>query len=78
MVAGNRIRVDAIAKRLEIGRMSVYRLLEEGVIPGVRVGRSWLVTLPAFEEWEKTCGRKGNSSIISLDTKQHGDLVLKM
>jgi excisionase family DNA binding protein len=50
------ITVLEIARRLRIGRQAVYRLLEQGTIPGIRVGRKWLVTRHAYLQWERTCG----------------------
>lgn len=51
-----RISIADVARRLGLGRMAVYRMLEEGILPGVRVGRRWIVTRAALEEWERTCG----------------------
>ena len=51
-----RMTVDEIARRLDIGRLSVYSMLELGIIPAVRLGRRWIVTRHAFENWERTCG----------------------
>jgi excisionase family DNA binding protein len=48
--------VDEIARRLDIGRLAVYTMLEQGIIPAVRLGRQWIVTRHAFENWERTCG----------------------
>jgi hypothetical protein len=31
-------------------------MLEQGLLPGIRLGRRWIVTRSAFEAWEKTCG----------------------
>ena len=53
-----RITVTEIAKRLDIGRLSVYAMLEQGLLPGIRLGRRWIVTRSAFEAWEKTCGTR--------------------
>lgn len=52
----SRLTVTEIAKRLDIGRLSVYQLLESGQLPGLRLGRRWIVTRQAFELWERTCG----------------------
>ena len=54
----NRITVSEIAKRLEVSEKLVYRMLEERVIPNVRVGVRWIITRRAYEEWEKTCGSR--------------------
>jgi len=54
--ASSRISVPEIAYRLGIGRLSVYEMLEQGKLPGVRLGRRWIVTRHAFGQWERTCG----------------------
>jgi len=51
-----RMTVSEIAARLRVGRSAVYEMLEAGIIPGIRVGRRWIVTRHAFELWERTCG----------------------
>lgn len=57
-----RVKVDEIAQRLEIGRQKVYRMLEDGTIPAIRVGHQWIVTRHAFEEWLRTCGIRQSQS----------------
>jgi excisionase family DNA binding protein len=52
----SRISVLEIARRLNIGRLAVYSMLETGIIPGLRLGRRWIITRHAFESWERTCG----------------------
>jgi excisionase family DNA binding protein len=52
----NRLSVKEIAERLDIGKMAVYAMLESGALPGIRVGKRWLVTRYAYEHWERTCG----------------------
>jgi excisionase family DNA binding protein len=54
--ASNRILVAEIARRLEIGRLAVYAMLEQGIMPGIRLGRRWIITRHAYEQWERTCG----------------------
>jgi hypothetical protein len=44
--------VPEIAQRLDIGRMSVYAMLERGILPGIRLGRR---TWHAYKQWEHTC-----------------------
>ena len=51
-----RMTVEDIAHRLDIGRLAVYTMLEQGIIPAIRLGRRWIVTRHAFENWERTCG----------------------
>ena len=59
--AKGRITVAEIAARLSIGRLTVYVLLEKGVIPGIRLGHRWIVTRHAYEAWEETCGLRSPS-----------------
>ena len=51
-----RITIPEIAERLRVGRLTVYAMLERGIIPGIRIGRRWIVTRYAYEEWERICG----------------------
>ena len=62
-VACSRITVEEIARRLKIGRLAVYKLLERGIIPSVRIGRRWIVTRWAYEEWERTCGMHAGAGL---------------
>jgi len=52
----SRISVPEIARRLNIGRVAVYSMLEQGIMPGIRLGRRWIITRHAYEQWERTCG----------------------
>jgi excisionase family DNA binding protein len=58
-VVAGRLSIPEIAKRLSIGRLAVYEMLEQGILPGVRLGRRWIVTRHAYEQWERTCGTTG-------------------
>jgi excisionase family DNA binding protein len=51
-----RISVEEITSRLNIGRLAVYSMLDQGMLPGLRVGRRWIVTRHAYHQWERTCG----------------------
>lgn len=52
----SRMSVPEIARRLNVGRMAVYAMLEQGIIPGVRLGRRWIITRHAYLAWERKCG----------------------
>ena len=51
-----RISVPQITKRLKSGRLGVYAMLEQGIIPAVRLGRRWIITRRAYVAWKETCG----------------------
>jgi excisionase family DNA binding protein len=58
-----RISVEEIAQRLDIGRLAVYAMLKQRILPGVRVGRRWIVTRYAYEQWERTCGMRPGAGL---------------
>ena len=51
--SSGRISVPEIAKRLSIGRVAVYAMLEQGIIPAVRLGRRWIITRRAYLAWKR-------------------------
>jgi excisionase family DNA binding protein len=53
-----RISIEEIAERLGIGRLAVYAMLEQRIVPGIRLGRRWIITRYAYEQWERTCGAR--------------------
>ena len=59
----SRISVLEIARRLNLGRMAVYSMLEQGIMPGVRLGRRWIITRHAYLAWERTCGRRAGAGL---------------
>lgn len=61
------MKIDEIRLRLGIGRMAIYAMLEHGQLPGIRVGRRWIVTRQAYEHWERTCGIR-DERITSSDS----------
>jgi hypothetical protein len=63
--------VPEISRRLDIGRLAVYSMLERGILPGIRLCRRWIVTRHAFESWERTCGvRPASLKIASPEAKE--------
>jgi excisionase family DNA binding protein len=61
--ASSRMSVEEVARRLNVGRLTVYAMLEQGIIPGVRIGRRWIITRHAYEHWEQTCGLRSESGL---------------
>jgi len=58
-----RISVPAIARRLRIGRLAVYSMLNLGIIPAIKLGRRWIITRSAYEEWERSCGTRAGTGL---------------
>jgi excisionase family DNA binding protein len=69
-MTNGRIAVPEIASRLGVGRLAVYAMLEQGIIPGIRLGRRWIVTQAAYDEWERTCGASRATSAQSAEHVQ--------
>jgi excisionase family DNA binding protein len=61
----SRISVPDIARRLDIGRLAVYAMLDQGIIPGIRFGRRWIITRHAYEQWECTCGTRSGAGLLT-------------
>lgn len=59
----SRVKVSEITRRLEIGRQKVYQMLEAGIIPSIRVGRSYIISRHAFEEWWRVCGTNRQAAL---------------
>ena len=57
-----RMTVNEVSRRLNIGRQTVYAMLEQGILPGIRLGQRWLITRYAYEAWERTCGIPNQST----------------
>jgi excisionase family DNA binding protein len=58
-----RISTQEIAERLDIGRLAVYAMLEQEILPGIRLGRRWIITRHAYEQWERTCGIRAGAGL---------------
>jgi excisionase family DNA binding protein len=63
LAPAGRISVDEIARRLDIGRLAVYKMLQQGLLPGIRLGRRWIVTRNSYERWERTCGLRPGAGL---------------
>jgi excisionase family DNA binding protein len=62
-VKSGRISVPEIARRLGIGRLAVYSMLNQGIIPAIKLGRRWIITWAAYAEWERTCGTRAGTGL---------------
>ena len=56
----SRIGVEEIMQDLGLGRERVYGMLKSKIIPNVKLGRTFLVTRFAYENWKRTCGASTN------------------
>jgi excisionase family DNA binding protein len=52
--------VDEIAADLHVHRITIYRLLKAGKIPGFKVGRVWRFRANEVHDWIENPARRGN------------------
>jgi len=62
-VRSGRMLEPEVARRLDIGRLAVYAMLEQGILPR-NTGRSAVDHYPhAYEQWERTCGTRAAAGL---------------
>ena len=61
----SRISAEEIMEDLGLGRERVYRMLKSKIIPNVKLGRTFLVTRFAYENWKRTCGEASTGNKIA-------------
>jgi excisionase family DNA binding protein len=59
--------VDEIADELQVHRITIYRLLKSGKIPGFKIGRVWRFDSEQVREW---IARSDASSPAHQDAKK--------
>ena len=55
----NIMTIDALAEYLKISRSTLYKLVQEGRLPGQKVGKRWRFHKEAINEWLKQHPEKG-------------------
>jgi excisionase family DNA binding protein len=57
-VPSSRVKtVKEIAEELQVHRITIYRLLKSGKIPGFKIGRVWRFDSDQVREWLRQGGR---------------------
>jgi excisionase family DNA binding protein len=59
------LTIDDLAAYLKISKSTLYKLAQEGKLPGQKVGRHWRFHRPTIDEWLQ------KSNISSGKLKQH-------
>ncbi|HOD82977.1 MAG TPA: helix-turn-helix domain-containing protein [Phycisphaerae bacterium] len=55
----NIMTIDALAEYLKISRSTLYKLVQDGRLPGQKVGKRWRFHKDAIDEWLKQHPAKG-------------------
>jgi excisionase family DNA binding protein len=56
-IAKRGIRIPAFCSHYGVGRSTVYRLIKEGKLARLKVGRCTLIDVDDAERWWRTCVR---------------------
>ncbi len=57
------LTVDELAEYLKIPKSTLYKLAQEGKVPGQKVGRHWRFRKEAIDRWlDETEERRGRAS----------------
>ena len=52
------LTIDELAKYLKVGKTTLYRLAQEGRIPGQKVGKHWRFSKEAIDRWLEESGSR--------------------
>lgn len=50
--------IDDLAAYLQIAKSTLYKLAQEGKVPGQKVGKHWRFSRTAIDEWLKSWDQK--------------------
>lgn len=52
--ADNVLTIEELADYLKISKSTLYKLAQNGILPGIKVGRHWRFHRDAVDEWLKS------------------------
>ena len=47
------LTIDELAHYLKVSKSTLYKLCQEGQVPGRKIGRHWRFSKPVIDEWLK-------------------------
>ena len=56
------LTIDDLAEYLKISKSTLYKLAQEGALPGQKIGRHWRFHRDAVDEWLRTERPKTSNS----------------
>jgi excisionase family DNA binding protein len=59
--------IDELGRHLRFSRRTLYKMLEAGEIPALKIGNKWRFDRAAIDEWLKQKTRRGNCRILVID-----------
>jgi excisionase family DNA binding protein len=60
--AGGVLTIDELAEYLKIPKSTLYKLTQEGKIPGQKIGRHWRFSKEAIDRWLEEAHKVGKPS----------------
>jgi excisionase family DNA binding protein len=61
--SGEFIRADQVARKLGVSRRHVFRLLREGKLPGIKLGRVWIISCSSLNKYLKKLVEKSERDL---------------
>lgn len=52
------LTVKEVAEYLRMSEAKIYRLVKQGALPVVRIGKTWRFRKDLLDEWMKACSRR--------------------
>jgi excisionase family DNA binding protein len=74
-MASRILTVSELAEHLNVHRITIYRLLKSGTLPGFKIGRVWRFDLDEITNWMAS-GRSSSELIAANDGVVDGKHVL--
>jgi excisionase family DNA binding protein len=56
---GGVLTIDELAEYLKIPKSTLYKLTQEGKIPGQKIGRHWRFSKDAIDKWLEEAHKRG-------------------
>jgi len=60
--SANIMTIESLATYLKISRSTLYKLVQDGRLPGQKVGKRWRFHRAAIDEWLKQHPQKGKGT----------------
>ena len=69
--------IDELAGYLQLSKSTLYKLAQEGKVPGQKVGKHWRFHKDAIDDWLKTGQRAGRGDLPANTTENDAARVLR-
>jgi PTS system nitrogen regulatory IIA component len=62
------LKIREVAQYLSVSESTIYKMVKQGEIPAVRIGKSWLFLQPVIDKWlEEAMSKNVSQEIDKLE-----------